>query len=277
MLNLSVVAATAMLGLAGGVHCVAMCGPAAVAIARTPADAAWFHLGRLLAYGALGGLASAGAVGMAQVADAAAWLHPVWLLSHVLLAMLGGWMLFTGRHPRWVQEGLLRAARGLMRAGRGPAYATYGVTPTAVLGTAGGNADGAASKSAGSADGSTFEVRIPLGGIGRHAGPGKTSGRPALMLGMAWALWPCGILYSAIAIAWLTQDVLTGTVAMLAFAAGSGVQLWLGQRGLMALMRAGRESLGIRLAGALTLSFALALIIWVAMGNHPSDFCLPGG
>lgn len=260
MVNLSVVAATAVLGLAGGVHCVAMCGPAAVAIARTPTDAAWFHLGRLLAYGALGGLASAGAVGMAHVAGAAAWLHPVWLLSHVLLAMLGGWMLLTGRHPRWVQEGLLRAARGLLRAGTGTAYATGGAT----------------SRMAGSASGAPLEVRIPVSGLGRNPTPGKTPTRSALMIGMAWALWPCGILYSAIAIAWLTQDVLTGTVAMLAFAGGSGVQLWLGQRGLMALMRAGKESLGIRLAGALTFAFALALLAWVAMGNHPSDFCLPG-
>ncbi|QEI05377.1 sulfite exporter TauE/SafE family protein [Pigmentiphaga aceris] len=265
MLNLSVVTATALLGLAGGVHCVAMCGPASVAIARTPADAAWFHLGRFLGYGVLGGLASAGAVGMAHVAGAAAWLHPIWLLSHVLLAMLGGWMLLTGRHPRWVQEGLLRAARSVLRASSGPAYAGSGVTQRVMTPAA-----------AGAGMGQTVEVRVPVAGIGRNTSPGKAPTRSTFLIGIAWALWPCGILYSAIAIAWLTQDVLTGTVAMMAFAAGSGVQLWLGQRGLMALMRAGKESLGIRLAGALTFSFALALIVWVAMGNLPSDFCLPG-
>lgn len=260
MLNLSVVTATAVLGLAGGVHCVAMCGPASVAVARTPADTAWFHLGRCIGYGALGGLASAGAVGMAHVAGAAAWLHPVWLLSHVLLAVVGGWMLVTGRHPRWVQEGLMRAARGVLRAGSSAGYANAAY----------------AQRVAGAGPGPSLEVRIPVAALARSPDPGKPPGRSALLVGIAWALWPCGILYSAIAIAWLTQDVLTGTVAMLAFAAGSGVQLWLGQRGLIALMRAGKESLGIRIAGALTCSFALALLAWVAMGNLPSDFCLPG-
>lgn len=260
MLNLSVVAATAVLGLAGGVHCVAMCGPASIAVARTPADAAWFHLGRFIGYGALGGLASAGAVGMAHVADAAAWLHPIWLLSHVLLAMMGGWMLVTGRHPRWVQEGLMRAARGVLRTGSSAGYAHGAYAQRVAVAGAG----------------ASLEVRIPVAALVRSTTPGKPPSRSAILLGIAWALWPCGILYSAIAIAWLTQDVLTGTVAMMAFAAGSGVQLWLGQRGLIALMRAGKESLGIRIAGALTCSFALALITWVAMGNLPSDFCLPG-
>ena len=260
MLNLSVVAATAVLGLAGGVHCVAMCGPASVAVARTPSDAAWFHLGRLIGYGALGGLASAGAVGMAHVAGAAAWLHPVWLLSHVLLAVMGVWMLVTGRHPRWLQEGLMRAARGVLRAGRSAGYANGAYVE----------------RVAAAGSGPSLEVRIPVGALVQSRTSGRPPSRSALLVGMAWALWPCGILYSAIAIAWLTQDVLTGTVAMLTFAAGSGVQLWLGQRGLIALMRAGKESLGIRIAGALTCSFALALITWVAMGNLPSDFCLPG-
>lgn len=254
MPNLSVIAATAMLGAAAGVHCVAMCGPASAAIARSAADAAWFHLGRLLSYGALGALASAGAVGVAHAAGAAAWLHPLWLLAHVALAVVGGWMLATGRHPRWVQEGLLRAARGLLQMGNGVAYAP-----------------------AGTATGGAVEMRIPVSAIGRTGSAGAPRARSALLIGMAWALWPCGILYSAIAIAWLTQEVLTGALAMLSFAAASGVQLWLGQRGVLALMRAGRESLGIRVAGALTLTFALALIAWVAMGHHPADFCLPGG
>jgi sulfite exporter TauE/SafE len=257
MPNLSVITATALLGLAGGVHCVAMCGPAAAAIARTPSDAAWFHLGRLLAYGALGALASAGAVGVAHAAGAAAWLHPLWLLAHVALAAMGGWMLVTGRHPRWVQEGLLRAARGVLRAGNGLACAQ------AAASTGGG--------------GGVRAVRVPVAAIACGAAFGQPSSRRGLFVGMAWALWPCGMLYSAVAIAWLTQDVLTGTLAMLAFAAGSGVQLWLGQRGLMALMRTGREALAIRVAGGLTLGFTLALIAWVAMGHHPADFCLPGG
>jgi len=258
MLNLSVVAATAVLGLAGGVHCVAMCGPASVAVARTPADAARFHLGRFIGYGTLGGLASAGAVGMAHVAGAAAWLHPIWLLSHVLLAVMGGLMLLTGRHPRWVQEGLMRAARGVLHSGSNVDQANVAYAQR--VATAG----------------SGLEVRIPVASLGQRASTGKPVNHPALLVGIAWALWPCGILYSAIAIAWLTQDVLTGTIAMLAFAAGSGVQLWLGQRGLLALMRAGKESLGIRLAGALTCGIALAMIIWVALGNLPADFCLPG-
>ena len=154
----------------------------------------------------------------------------------------------------------MRAARGVLRTGNSAGYAhgTY-AQRVATVGA-----------------GASLEVRIPVAAVARSTTPGKPPSRSVLLAGIAWALWPCGILYSAIAIAWLTQDVLTGIVAMMAFAAGSGVQLWLGQRGLIALMRAGKESLGIRIAGALTCSFALALIIWVAMGKLPSDFCLPG-
>ncbi|MFT3814702.1 MAG: sulfite exporter TauE/SafE family protein [Acidovorax sp.] len=93
--------------------------------------------------------------------------------------------------------------------------------------------------------------------------------RGALGVGLAWVFLPCGLLYSAVAIAALTGDALAGATAMLAF--GLGTTLWL----LLApwlLARAGRrinawrQDAGTRLAGA-----ALALMSGWALWAHATQ------
>lgn len=46
------------------------------------------------------------------------------------------------------------------------------------------------------------------------------------VLGLAWALLPCGLLYSALQLAALSAHPVSGAVAMAAFGVGSGLWLW---------------------------------------------------
>jgi len=96
--------------------------------------------------------------------------------------------------------------------------------------------------------------------------------------GAAWALLPCGLLYSALAVAALASDPLRGAAAMLAFGAGTTVNLLGAQALLQALLRqagaqAGAiESVGIRAGGALLAAMAIAALVAIALGL-PHPFC----
>lgn len=104
-------AATALLmGLAGGPHCVAMCGAACAGIGRSSAGtntrAMWmFQAGRVLGYSALGGLAAASMQGLGWLSIHSAALRPVWTLFHVAAAALGLMLLWQARQPVWLEDG----------------------------------------------------------------------------------------------------------------------------------------------------------------------------
>ena len=110
-------AATALLmGLAGGPHCVAMCGAACAAMGRTTASgnvssgtntqALWtFQLGRLVGYSAMGGLAAASMQGLGWLSIQSAALRPVWTLLHVAAALMGLMLLWQARQPVWLDIG----------------------------------------------------------------------------------------------------------------------------------------------------------------------------
>ena len=78
-------------GAANSVHCACMCGPLAVALHANVTSALWYHVGRTIAYGALGvGLGSAGAaLGTEQLGTPTAWVSFVLALGLVLLAVIG--------------------------------------------------------------------------------------------------------------------------------------------------------------------------------------------
>lgn len=103
-------AATALLmGLAGGPHCVAMCGAACAGLGRTQAGqsakALWvFQIGRLLGYSALGALAAASMQGLGWLSVHSAALRPVWTLFHVAAALLGLMLLWQARQPIWLEN-----------------------------------------------------------------------------------------------------------------------------------------------------------------------------
>ena len=107
---------------------------------------------------------------------------------------------------------------------------------------------------------------------------GAARGRRPALAGLAWALVPCGLLYSALATAALASDPLRGAAAMVAFAAGTAVNLLAAQWALHAIGRgcAGRaariESTGIRIGGALLAAMSAAALVALALGQ-PHPFC----
>lgn len=253
-MNISLVSAAAAIGLAGGIHCVAMCAsPTTLAVPHN--GTLPFQLGRLLGYTILGIIAALGAAAFSQVATHAGWVRPLWLMTHVGMLLLGGWMLISGRHPSWLQQVMLDLARGMGQKIQRLTGLGWTATPAAA---GGGSAE------------ILISPKIPRAPSAR-----RTFVR-AVLIGMAWALMPCGLLYSALMFAWMSGEVTTGAAAMAAFAVISGIQLWLGQRGFAALLRAGNEALGIRIAGLVILIGAGLLLAWAALGDTPAGFCVPG-
>lgn len=112
--------AALLMGLAGGPHCVAMCGAVSSAVIRIvpvggPAQAVHpvapvaFHLGRMASYAAAGAIAAASLHGLgAASAQVAAW-RPLWVMLHVFVLAWGVVLAVAGRQPLWAQ----RAGRAL--------------------------------------------------------------------------------------------------------------------------------------------------------------------
>jgi sulfite exporter TauE/SafE len=111
-------AATALLmGLAGGPHCVAMCGAACAGIGQAAgprsASAMWtFQLGRLVGYSALGAIAAASIEGIGWLSVQTVVLRPVWTLFHVAALVLGLLLLWTAQQPVWLEGAARRLWSG---------------------------------------------------------------------------------------------------------------------------------------------------------------------
>lgn len=106
----SSLALTALLmGLAGGPHCVAMCGAACAGIGQAAGSrknsAMWsFQAGRVLGYSALGALAAASMQGLGWLTVQSAALRPVWTLFHVATLVLGLLLLWKAQQPVWLEQ-----------------------------------------------------------------------------------------------------------------------------------------------------------------------------
>jgi sulfite exporter TauE/SafE len=103
----SLLLAALFMGLAGSLHCTAMCGAACMAIVRgggaNPARALLgFHAGRLASYAAGGAVAAASVGALAVWSQAAPALRPLWAIVHAAALMLGLWLAWTGRQPAWM-------------------------------------------------------------------------------------------------------------------------------------------------------------------------------
>jgi sulfite exporter TauE/SafE len=132
-----------MLGLLGTGHCVGMCGPLIFAFpGRTGrfGPHAWYHLGRVTTYVAVGallgglGLVLGDAAGMRTKTDVAglqAWLR---VFAAVLLAALGLMRLGWVREPRWFDRlnperipGFTRALAGAKDSGANAVFFPLGL------------------------------------------------------------------------------------------------------------------------------------------------------
>lgn len=114
------------MGLAGGPHCIAMCGAACAGIGQAAGErktsAMWsFQAGRILGYSALGSLAAASMQGLGWMSVQTAALRPVWTLFHVATLVLGLLLMWNAQQPVWLEQAgrkIWQGARALAQ-GRG--------------------------------------------------------------------------------------------------------------------------------------------------------------
>ena len=105
----SSLAATALLmGLAGGPHCIAMCGAACAGIGQAAGanknSAMWtFQAGRVVGYSALGAFAAASMQGLGWLTVQSAALRPIWTLFHVATMLLGLLLVWKAQQPVWLE------------------------------------------------------------------------------------------------------------------------------------------------------------------------------
>jgi sulfite exporter TauE/SafE len=225
-----------VMGLAGGPHCVAMCGAACagvIRIVRAPVGGvaaldlparplpatALFHLGRVAGYAAAGAAAAATMHGLVLASGQVAALRPAWMLLHVFVLAWGLVLAASGRQPQW--------AHGVGR------WASARLQPM---------------------------TRSPFG---------------VLAAGALWVAMPCGLLYSALMLAVLGNGVVDGAVVMALFASGSAVSLLLAPW-LWRHLRAGAGVLsqrwGTRLAGAMLAAVALQAL-WMDLAHQIEIWC----
>lgn len=107
-----------LLGLAGGVHCTAMCGGACVGLASrgSPARGLGAFTGaRTMSYVLAGAAAGLSAAWADQFARLAAWSHPLWMLVLALSATTGVWLLLAGRWPSLAGSSAFKGASRVWR------------------------------------------------------------------------------------------------------------------------------------------------------------------
>ena len=219
----SLAATAVLMGLAGGPHCIAMCGAACAGIGQAGAPRGalaigWFQVGRLTGYTLLGALAAASMQGLGWLTVQSAALRPLWTMVHVAAVLLGAMLLIWARQPVWLEWGARRVWARVRTVTQ------------------------------------RFGLAAPLG------------------VGVAWALLPCGLLYSAAMVAALAGSVTGGAAVMALFALGSGLTLWLGPWLLLRLGSSGRGAWGMRLAG-LALLLTSAWGLWMGLMHDQAPWC----
>ena len=106
-LTSTLTASAFLMGLAGGPHCVAMCGAACAAFSQSseqPYAIHRFHLGRLLGYALLGAIATFAIQSIAWLSSYSKALLPLWTFFHVLVFFWGALLVILARQPIWVDR-----------------------------------------------------------------------------------------------------------------------------------------------------------------------------
>jgi len=96
-----------LMGIAGGPHCVAMCGAACTALTQspqTPYAIYHYHIGRLFGYAMLGAIATFAIQSIAWLSSYSSVLHPLWTFFHVLIFFWGVLLIIYARQPIWVDR-----------------------------------------------------------------------------------------------------------------------------------------------------------------------------
>lgn len=93
-----------LMGLAGGPHCVAMCGAACGALTRSPRAAWQFQAGRLTGYALAGALVASTAQGLAWAAQQSKALQMLWTFFHLAVLLWGLLLVAYARQPAWASR-----------------------------------------------------------------------------------------------------------------------------------------------------------------------------
>lgn len=125
-----------LMGLAGGPHCIAMCGAACAGLTRlggpSSARSLWmFQAGRLAGYSAAGAAAAFTVQSLGWLTSQTAGLRPVWTLFHLAVLAWGLMLVAQARQPMWVSS----AGRSIWSRVRPAVSARGGVFATGVLWT----------------------------------------------------------------------------------------------------------------------------------------------
>ncbi len=125
-----------VMGLAGGPHCIGMCGAACGGVIRGAGappvrGMASFQLGRLLGYSIAGAVAGATVQSLAWLTAQTAALKPVWTFFHLAVLAWGLMLLAQARQPAWVES----VGRGVWSRVRPMAQARGGLVATGALWT----------------------------------------------------------------------------------------------------------------------------------------------
>ncbi len=229
----SLVISAALMGLAGGPHCLVMCGAACAGITSAAPGAGtramWgFQIGRLLGYSSLGALAAASMHGLGWLTLQSAAFRPLWSFFHVLLMLLGLWLVWRAEPPAWLGAWTQGIWRRIKPVGQRQAARAHFAAP--------------------------------------------------MVLGLVWALLPCGLLYSAVMLAALSDGVWQGAQVMAAFAMGGAGALsllpWVLRRwkpGAAGLAAWGHG--GVRLAG-LGLAVSSGTALWLGLVHNQAPWCV---
>ena len=221
----SSLAVTALLmGLAGGPHCVAMCGAACAGLGQAAGERrvqalTAFQLGRLMGYSLLGGLAAVSVQGLGWLTTQSAAIRPVWTLLHLAAMALGLVLMLQARQPVWLEQSARRLWGRVRR----------------------------------------FHERRGV--------------LAPLVVGVFWALMPCGLLYSALMVAALTSHAGDGALTMALFALGSSMSLWAGPWLWLRVQTLGDGAWGMRLAGLALLTVS-AWGLWMGLVHDQAPWCI---
>lgn len=102
----SLAVTTFLMGLAGGPHCIVMCGAACAGIRQSGGNDSLlkFQCGRILGYAGLGAVAAFSVKNLAWVSGISLALHPLWTFFHVLVLSWGLVLVIYARQPIWADN-----------------------------------------------------------------------------------------------------------------------------------------------------------------------------
>lgn len=202
-----------LMGLAGGPHCMAMCGAACAGLTRlggrSHSRSLWaFQAGRLVSYSLAGAGAAFAVQGLGWLTTNSATLRPVWTLFHLAVLAWGLMLVARARQPTWVSSAgrsiwsrvrpAAAARGGVFAAGALWAFMPCGLLYSALLvaSLSGGPLDGALSMALFAA-GSGLSLalaphlleRLQQAGNRLKQDWGTRAAGALLVLAALWALW----------------------------------------------------------------------------------------